>query len=149
MTRTDTTPLTILLADDDPEDRELARDALAESLVASDLRTVDDGEQLLDYLHRLGNYADPSASPRPGLILLDVSMPRLDGHDALAAIKADASLRQIPVVMLSTSLADEDIDRSYQLGANSYVAKPASFTALVDTMRTLGRYWGEMVELPS
>lgn len=116
MTRTDTTPLTILLADDDPEDRELARDALAESLVASDLRTVDDGEQLLDYL---------------------------------AAIKADASLRQIPVVMLSTSLADEDIDRSYQLGANSYVAKPASFTALVDIMCTLGRYWGEMVELPS
>lgn len=142
-------PITILMADDDPEDREFAREALAESRLRNDFRTVADGEELLAYLHREGPYADPSASPRPGIILLDLKMPRMDGFEALAAIKADPTLRRIPVVVLTTSGADEDITRSYDLEASSYIRKPVDFDGLVDALKTLGRYWFEIVELPS
>ena len=140
--------ITILMADDDADDRLLARDALAESRVANDLRFVEDGEELMDYLLRRGAYADPARSPRPGLILLDLNMPRKDGREALAEIKAHAELRRIPVVVLTTSRADEDVARSYDLGANSFISKPVTFQGLVDTMRALGRYWVEIVALP-
>ena len=138
----------ILLADDDEDDRMLAKDALQESRLANNLYTVEDGEELLDYLQRRGRYADPASSPRPGLILLDLNMPRKDGREALKEIKADASLRQIPVVVMTTSKAEEDIYRTYDLGANSFITKPVMFESLVRVMKDLSTYWFEIVELP-
>ncbi|HRI07082.1 MAG TPA: response regulator [Nannocystaceae bacterium] len=139
--------ITILIADDDPEDRMLAAEALHESRLANDVHFVEDGEELLEYLHRRGKYTDPDVSPRPGLILLDLNMPRKDGREALAEIKADHDLRRIPVVVLTTSQAETDIYRSYDLGVNSFIVKPVSFDSLVDVMQVLGRYWFEIVEI--
>jgi CheY-like chemotaxis protein len=136
------------LADDDVDDLQLAREALAESRLINTLYEVEDGEQLMDYLFRRAEYSDPRTSPRPGLILLDLSMPKKDGREALAEIKADPELRQIPVIVMTTSRADEDICRSYDLGASSYIPKPVSFAALVEVMRGIARYWFEIVELP-
>jgi len=136
------------MADDDPDDRMLTRDALAESRLANDLHFVEDGEELLDYLHQRGKFSDPQSSPRPGLILLDLNMPRKDGREALRDIKSDPSFRHIPVVVLTTSKAEEDIYRTYDLGVNSFITKPVTFDGLVDVMRALGRYWFEIVELP-
>jgi len=141
-------PIVILLADDDEEDRMLAADALEASRVVNDLRFVEDGEELLDYLYHRGNYAAHGSSPTPGLILLDLNMPRKDGREALREIKADPELRRIPVVVLTTSKAEEDIYRTYDLGANSFITKPVSFEGLVAVMRDIGRYWIEIVELP-
>jgi CheY-like chemotaxis protein len=141
-------PITILLADDDADDRLLAQDALAESRLVNDLHFVEDGEELMEYLQRRGVYANPAKSPRPGLILLDLNMPRKDGREALREIKADPNLRQIPVVVLTTSKAEEDVFRSYDLGVSSFITKPVTFEGLVQVMRTLGRYWIEIVELP-
>ncbi len=141
-------PVTILMADDDPDDCMLAREALAESRLANDLRFVSDGEELLDYLHHRGKYAQPSSSPRPGLILLDLNMPKKDGREALKEIKANPNLRYIPIVVLTTSKAEEDIHRSYDLGANSFIVKPVTFSSLVEVMKTLRKYWFEIVELP-
>ena len=142
-------PITILMADDDPDDRLLTKDALEESRVLNELHFVEDGEELLEYLNRTGKFADPETSPRPGLILLDLNMPRKDGRQALAEIKANPDLRRIPVVVMTTSSAEEDIFRSYDTGANSFVTKPVTFEQLVSLMRALGRYWIEFVELPS
>lgn len=142
------TPITILLADDDADDRMLTRDALAESRLANDLRCVEDGEELMEYLTRSGRYAGKDA-PRPGLVLLDLNMPRKDGREALREIKADPTLRQIPIVVLTTSKAEEDIYRTYDLGVNSFITKPVSFDGLVKVMQALGRYWFEIVELPT
>jgi CheY-like chemotaxis protein len=142
-------PITILLADDDADDRLLTRDALAESRLANDLRFVEDGEELMQYLRRNGPYADPDVSPRPGLILLDLNMPRKDGREALREIKSDPNLRHIPIVVLTTSKAEEDIYRTYDLGVNSFITKPVTFDGLVNVMRGLGRYWFEIVELPA
>jgi CheY-like chemotaxis protein len=142
-------PIVILLADDDEEDRMLAANALEESRVVNELRFVEDGEELLDYLyHRGSKYAAPGSSPAPGLILLDLNMPRKDGREALREIKSDPDLRRIPVVVLTTSKAEEDIYRTYDLGANSFITKPVSFEGLVSVMRDIGRYWIEIVELP-
>jgi len=141
-------PIVILLADDDEEDRMLAADAMHASRVANDLRFVEDGEELLDYLYKRGRFAAPDAAPSPGLILLDLNMPRKDGREALREIKADPDLRRIPVVVLTTSKAEEDIYRTYDLGANSFITKPVSFEGLVSVMRDIGRYWIEIVELP-
>src|SRR3954470_19676247 len=121
-----TRPVTILMADDDPDDRELTREAFEESRVANDLRFVEDGEELLDYLKRRGKFADPALSPRPGLILLDLNMPKKDGREALEEIKGDPNLCTIRVVILTTSKAEEDILRSYNLGAASYITKPVT-----------------------
>jgi CheY-like chemotaxis protein len=137
------------MADDDADDRMLTRDALAEARLANDLRFVEDGEELLDYLRRRGRFSEPDCCPRPGLILLDLNMPRMDGREALAAIKSDPSLRRIPVVVLTTSKAEEDIYRSYDLGVNSFITKPVTFEGLVSVMRALGQYWFEIVELPN
>jgi len=141
-------PITILMADDDADDRRLTKDALDESRLANDLRFVENGEELLEYLRRKGKYADAEDAPRPGLILLDLNMPRMDGRTALKEIKADPELRQIPITVLTTSKADEDIFRSYDLGVNSYIVKPVTFEALVDILQTLEKYWFEIVELP-
>ena len=139
---------TLLLADDDPDDRLLVRDALEETRWTPDLRSVEDGVELMDYLRRRGRYADPSEAPPPNLILLDLKMPRKDGHQALKEIKEDPDLRRIPVVILTTSRQEQDISRSYGLGVNSFITKPASFGALVETMRVLERYWFDVVTLP-
>jgi CheY-like chemotaxis protein len=141
--------VTILMADDDEDDRMFAASALAESRLANDFRTVENGEELLDYLHHTAQYSGPGTSPRPHVILLDLNMPRMDGREALERIKADPSLRHIPVVILTTSSQEEDIYRSYLLGANSFIVKPVTFGGLVDVMRSLGNYWFQIVELPA
>jgi len=137
----------ILMADDDADDRLLARDAIAESKMPIELHFVENGEELMAYLHRRGKYSAVSA-PRPGLILLDLNMPKKDGREALREIKAHPELRRIPVVILTTSQADTDIVQLYEMGANSFITKPVSFEALVNVMRAVGNYWFETVELP-
>lgn len=141
-------PITILMAEDDPDDRMLAEEAMEECMLANSLVCVENGEELLDYLKHRGKWSDPTAAPRPGLILLDLNMPRMDGREALRALKMDHDLKTIPVVVLTTSKAEEDIIRSYDLGANSYITKPVTFEGLVDVMKTLRRYWFEIIELP-
>ena len=138
----------ILMADDDEDDRLMAKEAFTEVKLINFFHTVENGEELMDYLYRRGKYADPAASPRPGLILLDLNMPKKDGRQALKEIKADPLLRSIPIVVLTTSKAEEDILRSYDLGVNSFIVKPVSFAGLVDIMKTLTKYWFEIVELP-
>ncbi|MFQ5857550.1 MAG: response regulator [Anaerolineae bacterium] len=141
-------PITILMADDDPDDCMLTKEALEESRLANGLHFVEDGEDLMDYLYRRGKYAELVDSPRPGLILLDLNMPRKDGREALKEIKADPDLRRIPIVVLTTSKAEEDIYRTYDLGVNSFITKPVDFESLVDIMKTLAKYWFQIVELP-
>jgi CheY-like chemotaxis protein len=137
----------ILMAEDDADDRLLARDALAECGLAEELRFVENGEELLDYLLQRGKY--DSQTPRPGLILLDLNMPVKDGREVLADIKNNAALRRIPVVVLTTSRADTDIDRIYNLGANSFITKPVRYDSLVEVMRAISQYWLKIVELPA
>lgn len=148
MTKSNGQPIIILMADDDADDRMLTKDALQESRVLNELRFVEDGEELMEYLTRRGKYSDPSESPRPGLILLDLNMPKKDGREALKEIKSDPNLRRIPVVIMTTSKAEEDVFRSYDFGASSFITKPVTFDRLVELMRTLGEYWVEFVELP-
>lgn len=140
--------VTILIAEDDLDDRQMTTEALQAARLANDLHFVDDGQDLLDYLRGEGRHAGES-SPRPTLILLDLNMPRMDGREALAAIKSDPDLRQIPIVVLTTSTADADVCRSYDLGVNSYITKPVTFSGLVDAMTSMGRYWFELVQLPA
>ena len=140
--------ITILLADDDEDDRLMTRDALRDARLHNDLRFVIDGVDLMDYLKRQGRHSDPESSPRPGLILLDLNMPRMDGREALQRIKEDPELRSIPVIILTTSKAEEDIIRTYDLGVNSFITKPVTFLGLVDVMKVFTRYWLEIVDLP-
>jgi two-component system response regulator len=139
--------ITILMADDDADDRLMAADAMRESRLGNSFRCVEDGQELMDYLTRSGKYAVEDA-PRPGLILLDLNMPRKDGRQALEEIKSNPDLRRIPVVILTTSKTEEDVLRSYDLGANSFITKPVTFDGLVEIVRTLGTYWFKIVELP-
>ena len=141
-------PITIVLADDDEEDREMTADALKESRLGNPLQFVENGEELTDYLFRSGRFSD-HIHPMPGLILLDLNMPKKDGREALAEIKADPRTKQIPVVVLTTSRAEEDIVRSYALGVSSFISKPVTFTGLVEAMRVFSQYWFEIVELPA
>ena len=141
--------VTILLADDDEEDRAMTISALREHRVANEIRCVGDGEELSDYLFNRGEYANADDHPKPGLILLDLNMPKKDGREVLAEIKADAGLRSIPVVVLTTSKAEEDIARTYDLGVNSFITKPVTFDGLVQAMDAFSRYWLEIVELPN
>ncbi len=142
-------PITILICDDDEDDRLLTQQALEDAHISNAIKFVEDGEELLDYLYQRGKFGgEIGLAPRPGLILLDLNMPKLDGREALRVIKDDPTLSDIPVVVLSTSRLDEDITRSYQLGVNSFITKPVSFSGLVEAMNVLGRYWLEIVELP-
>lgn len=140
--------ITIVMADDDEDDRIFAQEALEEARLANSIDFVEDGEELMDYLHKRGKYENGNTPNRPGLILLDLNMPRKDGREALKEIKADPNLRQIPVVVLTTSKAQEDIFRTYDLGVSSFITKPVSFEGLVDIMKTLSKYWFEIVSLP-
>lgn len=140
---------TILLAEDDPDDRMLTMRALAQGEKDIDVRSVTDGEELMDYLHRRGSYGGEAGAPRPAIILLDLNMPRKDGREALAEIKADPELRRIPVVVLTTSEAKQDIQQSYDLGVNAYVTKPVTFEQLSDVLGVIGRFWMDIVQLPN
>ncbi|WP_373387430.1 response regulator [Pseudomonas alcaligenes] len=138
----------ILIADDDQDDCLMTREAFRECRIANRLHFVHDGEALLDYLKRRPPYNDEQRFPMPGLILLDLNMPLKDGREALMEIKADAALRSIPVVILTTSSAEEDVLRSYDIGVNSFITKPVSYSGLIEVIRALGRYWLDIVELP-
>ncbi len=137
----------LLLADDDPDDRFMAQEALDECRIANTLDTVEDGEELLEYLRGEGRYAE-NPPPKPDIILLDLNMPRMDGREALEHIKSDPALRRIPVIVLTTSQAESDIVSTYDLGVNSFITKPVTFDALVETMKALGEYWIQIVKLP-
>jgi CheY-like chemotaxis protein len=145
---TNPSSMIILVADDDADDRLLIQDAFHESRLANTLKFVQDGEELMDYLLHRGRFADPASAPRPGLVLLDLNMPKKDGREALKEIRANPELRTLPVVVLTTSKAEEDVYRTYNLGVNSFITKPVTFEALVTIARELGRYWFEIVELP-
>ena len=136
------------MADDDPDDRELMREAFDEAIGFKDLRFVKDGVELLDYLNRRGDYENPAESPLPALILLDLNMPRMDGRQALQELRSEAKFHWIRVIILTTSRAQEDILQSYSLSAASYIAKPASYAEYVEVFRRIGRYWLEIVEFP-
>lgn len=148
MSKTQARSITILVADDDTDDRLMIAEALRESRLANDIRFVENGEELMQYLERKGEYQNEETSPRPGIILLDLNMPKKDGREALREIKADPKLRGIPVVVLTTSKTEEDIYRTYDLGVNSFITKPVTFDALVSITRSLGHYWFEIVALP-
>ncbi len=139
----------ILVADDDADDRMLIAEAFEEAQLNNPVDYVHDGIDLLEFLRREGTYENRREEPLPGIILLDLNMPRLDGRGALMEIRKDPELRKIPVVILTTSQSDEDIIKSYDLGVNSFITKPVTFGGLVDVIRVLNRYWIEIVSLPA
>lgn len=141
-------PITLLMAEDDEDDRMFAEEALEESRLANDLYTVENGEELVQYMRGEGEYADRDTYPLPDLILLDLNMPKMDGREALHEIKHDPGIRQTPVVVLTTSQAEEDIYKTYDMGVSSYISKPVTFENLVKVMQVLGQYWFEIVKLP-
>ena len=140
--------IVILMADDDEDDQLMARDAFETNRLHNVLYFVKDGIELMDYLRRQGKFSDPSTSPRPGLILLDLNMPLMDGREALKEIKSDSELHSIPIVVLTTSKAEEDIIKTYEYGVNSFITKPVTFQGLVEAIKQIGIYWFEIVELP-
>ncbi len=142
-------PIIILMADDDEDDILLTHKALQKGKLLNTLYSVQDGEELLDYLFQRGNYTNPASSPRPGLILLDLNMPKKDGREALKEIKSHPDLQDIPIVVFTTSKAEEDIYRSYKLGVNSFITKPVTFENMIEVMQALGKYWFEVVTLPA
>ena len=141
-------PIIILMADDDEDDILLTQKALQKGKLLNTLYSVKDGEELLEYLLHRGAYSDESQFPRPGIILLDLNMPKKDGREALKEIKSHPELQEIPIVVFTTSKAEEDIYRTYKLGVNSFITKPVTFDNLIETMQALGRYWFEIVSLP-
>ncbi|GJQ22851.1 MAG: response regulator [Planctomycetia bacterium] len=141
-------PFTILIAEDDPDDRLILKDAFEEAGVHHVIHYVEDGQELMDYLHARRKHSRPNNAPHPAIILLDLNMPRKNGQDALREIKSDPDLKRIPVIIMTTSKRVEDISLVYDLGANSYVLKPTDFTTLVMIVKGLSRYWFEIVELP-
>ncbi len=141
--------ITILMAEDDPDDRLIIKDAFEEAQVCNTIHYVEDGEELLDYLYSRGKYTWPNNTLRPGIILLDLNLPKISGKDALKEIKSNLNLRRIPIVIMSTSKREEDIRLMYDMGVNSYINKPNNFALLVEIVRTLSKYWFEIVALPS
>lgn len=146
---TDKSAVIILIADDDPDDRLLIKEALEEANLNNPIHFVADGIELLDYLKRENNYRDLRGTSLPGLVLLDLNMPRKNGIEALQEIKEDPKLRAIPVVVFTTSKAEEDILCAYRLGVNSFITKPLNFQSLLETVEIISRYWFNIVELPS
>ncbi|MFZ0390482.1 MAG: response regulator [Calditrichia bacterium] len=141
-------PIPFLIAEDDPDDRQLIKDAFEEANILNKLYFVSDGEELLAFLRQEGEFSDPHLAPRPGLILLDLNMPKIDGREALRLIKTDDNFKSIPLVVITTSRADSDIQNSYASGANSFITKPHSFKSLVEMVKMLNKYWLQVVELP-
>lgn len=143
----DYTPI-ILIADDDPDDRLLIKEAFDEANISCRFQTAENGEDLLQQLQSEGPYEGTSSEPMPQLILLDLNMPLMDGREALKQLKKSPGLRVIPVVVLSTSRSDVDIQITYELGVSSFMTKPDSFPALVDRVKVLYEYWFNSVQLP-
>jgi CheY-like chemotaxis protein len=141
-------PVTILVADDDADDRKLTAEAFAESKLLNDLRFVENGVEVLDYLNRRGKFADPLSSPWPSLLLLDLNMPKMDGREVLEELKKDDRFAGLRVIVMTTSKSEADINKAYLCNAASYITKPITFDTLVNVVTTLGRYWLEIVELP-
>ena len=141
-------PISILIADDDADDRMLIEDAFEESRLSNPLSFVEDGEELLEFLRGEGRYTERKGEPLPGLIVLDLNMPKMDGRTALEHLKKDEHLRRIPVIVLTTSQAEEDILKTYGLGVSSFISKPVTFEGLVDVVQTIGKYWIQIVALP-
>jgi CheY-like chemotaxis protein len=144
----DKRPPILLIAEDDPDDRQWIQEALVETHALVEIHFVEDGEDLMDYLYHRGKYKSTSTLSYPGLILLDLNMPKKDGREALKDIKSDPRLRHIPIVILTTSKSKEDVFRTYDLGANSVILKPLKYSGYLDILRTLRQYWFEMIELP-
>ena len=138
-------PLSVLLVEDDPGDVVIAREALAAGRLSTDLHVVHDGVEAMSYLRRANGYADAT---RPDLILLDLNLPRKSGHEVLAEVKQDPELRRIPVVVLTTSQAQEDVSRSYELHASVHVSKPADFDQFTEVVRRIDDFFGNVAELP-
>lgn len=138
----------ILIADDDPDDRMMTQEALEENHIINQLKFVENGVDLIDYLRGNGKFKNPLENPRPDLILLDLNMPKIDGREALKIIKSDPDLGEIPVIVLTTSKSDVDIVKSYDLGVNCFISKPVTFTHFIEVIRTLGQFWFEIVQLP-
>lgn len=149
MSRKNKNPISILIADDDPDDRAMIKEAFEENFLLNELHFVEDGEELMNYLNRTGRYTNPDDNPMPGLIMLDLNMPRKDGREALEEIKSDPKLNHIPIIILTTSKTEEDIIKSYNLGVNCFITKPVKFVDLVQVTKTLGRFWLEIVTLPT
>ena len=147
-TSTKAKPAVILLAEDDRGDQELTRRAWEEGKIRNDLRVVEDGEEALAYLYRRGKYKDPATSPRPDLLLLDLNLPRVDGRQVLKKVRSDSNLRPMAVVVLTTSRQEEDILRSYELGCNSFITKPADMDQFIQVIHALEKYWFQTVALP-
>jgi two-component system, chemotaxis family, response regulator Rcp1 len=147
MTQINGRPAVILLAEDDPGDQELTRRALEEGKIRHELHIVKDGEEALDYLFRRGKYANPTTSPRPDLLLLDLNLPKIDGHQVLQRLRADQSLRRLAIVILTTSQHEEDIIHTYDLGANSYITKPMELQQFMQVIQELEAYWFQIVIL--
>ena len=141
-------PISILVADDDPDDRMMIQEAFTENRIANEIAFVEDGEQLMAYLRREGAFAELKETPYPGIILLDLNMPKKDGREALRELKADQELRRIPIIVLTTSQAEEDIVRTYGDGVSSFITKPVSFEGLVEAVRVICQYWIQIVALP-
>ena len=139
----------ILVADDDEDDRMFTKEAFEENFLRNEVRFVNDGVELLDYLKHRNQYANPADSPRPGIILLDLNMPKMDGREALHFIKSDHDLRTIPIIVLTTSKAEQDVLKSYDLGVNCFITKPVTFSDFVAVTRTIGQYWFDIVQLPN
>lgn len=137
----------VLMAEDDEHDIIATKRAWKAGQMANPLHIVNNGEECLDYLERRGDYTDPASSPRPGILLLDINMPRMDGLETLQRIRANDQLRSLPVVMLTTSKAEEDRMRSYELGANAYIVKPIGFDNFAEAIRTINLFW-KLVALP-
>ena len=139
----------ILIADDDEDDRMFTKEAFEENYLLNEIRFVNDGVELIDYLKRRDKDTNPADSPRPGIILLDLNMPKMDGREALKEIKSDPLLRSIPVVVLTTSKAEQDVLQTYDLGVNCFITKPVAFSDFIEVTRMLGHYWFDIVQLPN
>jgi chemotaxis family two-component system response regulator Rcp1 len=145
MTPEASVPVQILLVEDSPGDVRLTQEVLRDAKIANELHVVGDGEAAMDFLRRRGEYQD---KPRPDLVLLDLNLPRKDGREVLAEIKADPELRPIPVIVLTTSAADRDVLQSYEAAANSYITKPIDLNDFIAVVRTLEDFWLSIVRLP-
>ena len=144
----DLAPITILLVEDSPTDAKITQKALERGRVKNKLFHVSDGAEAIDFLFHQGAYADPEQAPRPDLILLDLHLPKMDGKEVLSEIKANADLRSIPVIMLTTSQREEDIAKTYELGVNSYITKPVEFEDFLKVVLAISEYWLVISKLP-
>jgi len=140
--------LTVLLVEDNPRDVRLAQRAFKQAGLPHELRVVRDGDEALAYLHQEGAYNEPGIAPRPDVILLDLNLPRMGGHELLREVKQDNRFKQVPIIVLTTSERPDDVRLAYEAGANAYLLKPVEFSRFTEVIGQLGKFWLEIVELP-